>query len=79
MYIYVFLQRLLGFGRWDGYRCSGSKPWFKVKRCNKMVKGKVDCEIRVGSQRYCIVRMGEKATFRIVNKEGQIAAQVKIL
>lgn len=44
-----------------------------------MVKGIAGCEIRVGCQRYCIVRTSGKATFRIVNMEGQIVAQVYIL
>ncbi|KAK4260569.1 hypothetical protein QN277_003665 [Acacia crassicarpa] len=75
--LYAIHKRLLGFGRWDGYRSSGSKPWFKVKKCHKMVKGKVACEIRVGGQRYYIVRMNGKETFTIVNMEGNAVAQVK--
>ncbi|XP_054810778.1 protein LURP-one-related 4-like [Prosopis cineraria] len=75
--LYTIHKKFLGFGRWDGYRSSGSKPWFKVKRCHKIVNGKVVCEIRVGRQRYCIVRMNGKATFTIANMEGQVVAQVK--
>ncbi|KAK7318266.1 hypothetical protein RJT34_02965 [Clitoria ternatea] len=77
-------KRLLAFGCWEGYRCNSSnfrsqeKPWFKVKRCNKMIKGKVACQIRVGCQKYCIVRTSGKAkAFRILSIDGQIVAEAK--
>lgn len=77
-------KRLLNFGSWDGYRCNGSncrsmeKPWFQVKRsCLKMIKGKVACQIKVGCQKYCIVRISGKAAFRIVNIDGHVLAEAK--
>ncbi|KAJ1406028.1 Tubby-like, C-terminal [Sesbania bispinosa] len=85
-------KRLLAFGCWEGLRyCSSStncttsleeeqeQPWFQVKRCHNMIKGKVACQIKVGSQKYCIVRInGSKtAAFRIENKDGQIVAEAK--
>lgn len=80
------MQRILGLGCWDGFRnCSSetheeeiSMRWFQVKKCNKIMgKGKVACEMRVGSQKYCIVTIDHgKAAFRITNTEGQIVAEV---
>ncbi|XP_029127377.1 protein LURP-one-related 4-like [Cajanus cajan] len=78
-------KRLLAFGCWDGHRCINSnfgsqeQPWFRVKRCNQMIKGKVACQISVGCQRYNIVKTsGKTEAFRIVNMDGQIVAEVII-
>lgn len=90
LYVYVLiqfltfsyiLQRLLAIGSWEGHRyCSNSsytsqeQPWFQVKRCNT---GKVACQIKVGCQKYCIVRIsGKAAAFKIVTKDGHIVAEV---
>ncbi|KAK7253033.1 hypothetical protein RIF29_37422 [Crotalaria pallida] len=77
-------KRLLGFGRWDVYKCSGSnsksdeKPWFQVKRCYKMmITRTLSCQIIVGCQKYCIQRIGGKTAFRIVNIDGDIVANAK--
>lgn len=51
--------------------------WFQVRKCVKsMVKAKVACEMRVGKQKYSIVRMRGKAAFRIVTSEEHIVAEV---
>ncbi|XP_020218316.1 protein LURP-one-related 4 [Cajanus cajan] len=77
-------KKLLSFGRWDVYRCSGSnseageKPWFQVKRCYKMMTGKVTCQITVECQKYSIERsIGGKRAFRIVDIDGDIVADAK--
>ncbi|KHN23659.1 Protein LURP-one-related 4 [Glycine soja] len=77
-------KRLLALGCWEGHRCISSdfgtqeQPWFQVKRCNQMIKGKVTCQISVGSQKYSIVRISGKAeAFKIVNIDGQIVAEAK--
>ncbi|XP_061373771.1 protein LURP-one-related 4 [Gastrolobium bilobum] len=77
-------KRLLAFGHWEGHRSCNSnsriqeQPWFQVKRCNKMITGKVACQITVGCQKYCIVRIsGKAASFRIVNIDGLIVAEAK--
>ncbi|XP_057417635.1 protein LURP-one-related 4 [Lotus japonicus] len=75
-------KRLLAIGSWEGHRyCSNSsytsqeQPWFQVKRCNT---GKVACQIKVGCQKYCIVRIsGKAAAFKIVTKDGHIVAEAK--
>ncbi|KAK7251290.1 hypothetical protein RIF29_34346 [Crotalaria pallida] len=76
-------KKLLAFGSWDGYRSNScncesmEEPWFQVKRCNKMITRKVECEIKVGCQKYYIVKTSDKAAFRIVNIDGQIVAEAK--
>ncbi|XP_054822949.1 protein LURP-one-related 4-like [Prosopis cineraria] len=76
-------KRKLGFGCWEGFRSNSrsmkEERWFQVKRYHKMmIKGKGECEMRVGKQKYWIVGMGGKsAEFRIMNMEGQIVAEVK--
>ncbi|KAJ1416103.1 Tubby-like, C-terminal [Sesbania bispinosa] len=74
-------QRLLAIGRWDVYRRSSGeeKPWFQVKRCYKMMTGKVSsCEITVEyCQKYCIQRIGGKTAFRILDIHGEIVADAK--
>lgn len=80
------LQRLLAFGHWEGHKCCSSsncisqeQPWFQVKRCHKMMTGKVACQITVGCQKYCIIRISGKSAefaFRILNKDGHIVAEV---
>jgi len=82
-------KRLLAFGCWEGHKyCNNSnfrsqkeQPWFQVKRCTKIITGKVACQIKVGSQNLCIekIRTGKAAAiaFRIVNKDGEIIAEVK--
>ncbi|XP_028767414.1 protein LURP-one-related 4-like [Neltuma alba] len=75
-------KRKLRFGCWEGFRSSSrrkEKRWFQVKRCQKMMmKGKAECEMRVGSQKYWIVGMGKtKAAFGIINIDRQIVAEVK--
>ncbi|KAE9597747.1 putative tubby-like domain-containing protein [Lupinus albus] len=78
------VKKLLGFGNWDGFRCNNSnyesmkEPWFQVKRCNKMMRRKILCEIKVGCQKYCIVRTSVKEALRIVNIiDGHIVAEAK--
>jgi len=80
-------KRLLAFGCWEGHKhCNNSnfrskeqQPWFQVKRCHKVISGKIACQIKVGSQNLCIERMsiGKSFAFRIVNKDGQIIAEAK--
>ncbi|KAK4262746.1 hypothetical protein QN277_028264 [Acacia crassicarpa] len=76
-------KRKLGFGCWEGFRyCSSRRKemrWFQVKKCqNMMMKGKGECEITVGREKYWIVAMGKnKAEFGIINMEGQIVAEVQ--
>jgi len=80
-------KRLLAFGCWEGHKyCNNSslrsqeeQPWFKVKRCHKVISGKIACQIKVGSQSLCIERIsiGKSFAFRIVNKDGQIIAEAK--
>lgn len=82
----LILQKLLAFGCWEGhkydndYNCrSKEQPWFQVKRCNKIInKGKVACQIKVGCQNLCIetISTSKVFAFRIVNKDGQIIAEV---
>jgi len=81
------LQRLLAFGCWEGHKyCSNSntrsqeeEPWFQVKRCHKIITGKIACQIKVGCQNLCIekISIGKSFSFRIVNKDGQIIAEAK--
>ncbi|KEH15962.1 tubby C 2 protein [Medicago truncatula] len=80
-------KTLLAFGCWEGYKyCNNSnfgsqeeQPWFQVKRCTKIITGKVACQIKVGSQNLCIERIstGKSFAFRIVNKNGEIIAEAK--
>ncbi|XP_045823226.1 protein LURP-one-related 4-like [Trifolium pratense] len=81
-------KRLLAFGSWKGHKyCRNSnsrsqeqQPWFEVKRCNKIITGKIACHIKMGSQKLCIERMsiGKSLAFRIVNKlNGEIIAEAK--
>ncbi|KAK2439035.1 hypothetical protein QL285_023746 [Trifolium repens] len=81
-------KRLLAFGCWKGHKyCRNSnsrnqdqQPWFEVKRCNKIITGKIACQIKMGSQKLCIERMsiGKSLAFRIVNKlDGKIIAEAK--
>ncbi|KAF5478290.1 hypothetical protein F2P56_004862 [Juglans regia] len=77
-------KKLLAFGGWDGYRCSGSntneeQPWFQVKKCNRMLMGDLACQVSVGYEKYRIVRLmaAGKGAFRIVNNEGDIVAEAK--
>ncbi|OIW21942.1 hypothetical protein TanjilG_15349 [Lupinus angustifolius] len=77
----VIKKKLLAFGSWDGYKSNSSscerieEPWFQVKRCNKI--GKEACEIKVGCQKYCIVRTIGKVAFMIINTDGDIVAEAK--
>ncbi|OIV93930.1 hypothetical protein TanjilG_05633 [Lupinus angustifolius] len=76
-------KKSLSFGSWDGYRsnCSNSgsmeEPWFQVKRCNKMMRRKVECEIEIECQKYFILRSSAKTAFMIVNIDGHIVAEAK--
>ncbi|KAE9607737.1 hypothetical protein Lal_00013427 [Lupinus albus] len=76
-------KKSLSFGSWSGYRCNSpsygsmKEPWFQVKRCNKMIRRKVECEIEIECQKYCILRNSGKAAFRIVNVDGHIVAEAK--
>ncbi|KAG2681223.1 hypothetical protein I3760_11G134100 [Carya illinoinensis] len=78
-------KKLLAFGGWDGYRCSGfnttneEQPWFQVKKCNRMLMGDLACQVSVGyDQKYRIVRLAAgKGAFRILNNEGDIVAEAK--
>ncbi|KAK7307847.1 hypothetical protein VNO77_41267 [Canavalia gladiata] len=76
-------KRLLGFGHWDVYRCSGSnsksqdKPWFQVKRCYKIMKGQLTCQIIMECQKYCVETIDGKKTFRIVDIDGDIVAHAE--
>ncbi|WCJ26238.1 hypothetical protein M5689_008071 [Euphorbia peplus] len=71
-------KRLLVFRRWYGYRRNEKnankeeKPWFQVRRIHCM-----RCEVRVGFDKYWIVKLGEKGDFRIVDFDGGIIAEVK--
>ena len=76
------MQRLLAFGRWDGYRSSSSCSdddeemlWFRVKQ---MYMRKVACEMKVGCLKYWIVRIAGKVGFRIVDIHQNIVAEVII-
>ncbi|CAL0330735.1 unnamed protein product [Lupinus luteus] len=79
----IVYRKSLSFGSWDGYRRNSSncgsmeEPWFQVKRCNKMMRRKVECEIEIECQKYCILRTSAKAAFRIVNIDGHIVAEAK--
>ncbi|KAJ7944898.1 Protein LURP-one-related like [Quillaja saponaria] len=88
--LYTIRQKLLAFGRWDGYRCSSSgyssncndkkkeKPYFQVQRYCKLIMGNIVCEIKVGRAKYWIVRsQTAKLAFRIVNVDGDIVAQAE--
>ncbi|KAK7406150.1 hypothetical protein VNO78_07770 [Psophocarpus tetragonolobus] len=78
-------KKLLAFGRWDVYRGNDNsnrkiqtqKPWFQVKRCYKMITGKVTCQITKECQKYCIEKTGSKTAFRIVGIDGDIVADAK--
>jgi len=80
-------KTLLAFGCWEGhkyhnnsnFRSQEEQPWFQVKKCHKIITGKVACQIKVGSQILCIERInvGKSLAFRIVNKDGQIIAEAK--
>ncbi|CAK8579170.1 unnamed protein product [Lathyrus sativus] len=78
-------KRLLAFGCWEGHKyCSSNsnsrsleeQAWFQVKRC---LRGKVDCEIKVGSQNVSIERVskGKSFGFRIISKDGEIIGEAK--
>ncbi|KAM7280088.1 hypothetical protein ACFE04_007222 [Oxalis oulophora] len=72
------------FGRWDGYKWSRSKrkeemyPWFQFKRHCKFLKGDDGVsEAIVGCNKYHIVKHSGKAAFRVVNRDGNVLAEIK--
>ncbi|XP_050229715.1 protein LURP-one-related 4-like [Mercurialis annua] len=75
-------KRLLVFERWYGYRwnirnVNKQKPWFGVKKSCSICMGNFSCEISVGFDRFWIVKLSQKAAFRIVDYEGDVVAEVK--
>lgn len=80
------LQKLLAFGSWEGYRlsCPGinykEKPWFRVQRCYRMIKGDLACQVTVGYNKLRIVRLAVgKGAFGIMDIDGQIVAEVSTI
>ncbi|EEF51162.1 protein LURP-one-related 4 [Ricinus communis] len=75
-------KRLLLFGSWYGYRwnvadINKEKPWFQVRKCCSICMGNLACQVTVGFDKYWIVKLGQRAAFRIVDFEGDAVAEVK--
>ena len=81
------MQKLRVFGRWEGYKCNGSKvesqkPCFQVRKHCRILGGGSSCEVTVRpneaqSYHYRIQGLAGKSTFKIVNSEGGVMAEVK--
>ncbi|XP_034707362.1 protein LURP-one-related 4-like [Vitis riparia] len=86
--LFTILQRKLHvFGRWEGYKCNGSKadsqkPCFQVRKHCRILGGGSSCEVTVRPNEaqscyYRIQGLAGKSTFKIVNSEGGVMAEVK--
>ena len=81
------MQKLHVFGRWEGYKCNGSKadsqkPCFQVRKHCRILGGGSSCEVTVRPNEaqscyYRIQGLAGKSTFKIVNSEGGVMAEVK--
>ncbi|GLU05782.1 hypothetical protein SLE2022_228620 [Rubroshorea leprosula] len=70
-------KRLRIFGRWDGYRLDTKKPWFQVRKCSRVLTVDLACEVTIGHCKYWIVSLAHKASFQIVDIDGDVVAEVK--
>ncbi|XXG40664.1 hypothetical protein AAC387_Pa01g1326 [Persea americana] len=74
-------------GHWEGYKCSDlklveEKPWFRVRKPWKFLKGKSPCEVTMGwdkdqSNCYRIEAAAGKLDCQIVDQTGRLVAEVK--
>ncbi|KAJ9706547.1 hypothetical protein PVL29_001830 [Vitis rotundifolia] len=68
--LFTILQRKLHvFGRWEGYKCNGSKennqkPWFQVRKNCRILGGGSSC-------------LTGKSAFKIVDSQGGLVAEVE--
>ncbi|PPE01842.1 hypothetical protein GOBAR_DD01109 [Gossypium barbadense] len=76
-------KKLQILGCWNGYRGNFTsrkkeKPSLQVKKCCRILRGDLVCEVRVGFNKYFMVSLGRKKQgFKIVNSGGDIIAEVK--
>ncbi|KAJ4832030.1 hypothetical protein Tsubulata_010279, partial [Turnera subulata] len=83
--VLVTLQRkplIMILQRWYGFKCNGDiinkkKPWFEVKKCFRICMGRLICQVTVGFNKYRVVKLDQKAAFRIIDVDGDIVAEVK--
>ncbi|XP_058079487.1 protein LURP-one-related 11-like [Magnolia sinica] len=73
------------FGCWEGYKCNGSneeKPWFKVRKPWRILKGDSPCEVSLGWDKdqpisYRIEGLDGRSACKIVDQNGGLVAEVK--
>ncbi|XP_077230750.1 protein LURP-one-related 11-like [Tasmannia lanceolata] len=83
----ILRKKLRLFGRWEGYKSNGSKmeqekPWFKVRKPCRILKGDPPCQVTVGWNKdrpdcYRIEGLAGKSACKIVDKAGRLVAEVK--
>lgn len=82
------------FGGWDGYKWKGSGsevkkevPWFEARRkcCMNILKRNiVSCDVSLGCDHrtktrcYEILGLGGKSSFKIVDRQGALVAEVSL-
>ncbi|KAM7494225.1 hypothetical protein LguiB_028834 [Lonicera macranthoides] len=89
----IHRKKLQVFGGWDGYKWKGSGsevkkevPWFEARRkcCMNILKRNiVSCDVSLGCDHraktrcYEILGLGGKSSFKIVDRQGALVAEVK--